>query len=663
MSFIATVKITVIYLVIYVAYFVPLWFLLPRLLLRPIRPVLNQLDAGELPDDLTLKRTIEFLLKYPLRSSLYQFCLIASGFALGSLVIPLGIISELMPLLTLAMFYTAVIGLVVSLTETFLNFTFLENELSGAISRILQLRPIIAAEPFDARRISLLRKLTFVILSTVIAAQLILFVFVVGKLTITMPDIVPSTIAYLALFMLLTICYVLVAANIFTRNLSTPLHRLISWANQVAGGHRENLTMITNDEMSDVVRYSNRMMTNLDNLTNWLKTERDQVVHERNKLSVVLSRVADGVVATDSDGKIRFFNKAMETLTGWHSDEVVNKPVDEILPLYRLNDRRYSLLKILTSTREASTVDEQTELINLRLITHGQGNKYVSLSIASLSQSDDHQLGNILTFHDVTNERELERMKIDFVSMAAHELRTPLTAIKGYISILNQELSGDISKDHAVFLNRALIGTDQLAALIENLLTVSRIEQGSLKIDTAPISISKLIKATVANLDGLAEERGITISVSASSLVVMADQFRLSEVVTNLIANAISYSPRGSKIQVKAMVIDETFVEVQVADQGQGIPAEALPHMFTKFYRVSGKLSQGSKGTGLGLFISKAIIEAHKGKIWVESELGKGSTFHFTLPLAPKGTKALSQSKLLTKPKPTSQRRSINEIL
>ena len=102
---------------------------------------------------------------------------------------------------------------------------------------------------------------------------------------------------------------------------------------------------------------------------------------------------------------------------------------------------------------------------------------------------------------------------------------------------------------------------------------------------------------------------------------------------------------------------------MQVTDQGQGIPAEALPHMFTKFYRVSGKLSQGSKGTGLGLFISKAIIEAHKGKIWVESELGKGSTFHFTIPLAPKGTKASVQSKLLTKPKQASQRRSINEIL
>jgi PAS domain S-box-containing protein len=625
--------------------------------------MLKQLASDSLPDDIALKRTIEFLLKYPLRSSLCQFGLIASGFAIGAVLIPMGLVPELLPISILAITYVAVIGLVVSLIETFLNFTFLENELSKVISQILQRRPIIAAEPFDTRRISLLRKLIFVILSTVIAAQCILFVFVIGKLVIEVPEIVPATIAYLSIFMLLTISYVLVAANLFTRNISTPLHRLISWANQVSGGHRDNLTMITNDEISDVVRYSNRMMMNLDNLTRWLKTERDQVELERNKLSLVLSRVADGVVATDDEGNIHFFNKAMETLTGWYSDEVLGKSVDEVLPLYRIDERRYSLLKILKGSQKQEHDAVQISPIDLRLITRGRGNKYVNLSIASLSKSDTHNLGNILTLHDITDERELERMKIDFVSMAAHELRTPLTAIKGYISILNNELPQHITKEQTKFLNRTLVGADQLSYLIENLLNVSRIEQGALKIDAAPISLSKLIKTIALNLSGLANEKDIAISVSPTNLVVMADQFRLSEVVTNLLSNAISYSPTGSKILIQAKTAGRGEAEVQVIDEGEGIPAEALPRMFTKFYRVSGKLSEGSKGTGLGLFISKAIIEAHRGKIWVESEQGKGTTFHFTLPLAPKGVKPLSQSKIISRPVRKNQNKSTNVML
>jgi len=197
-----------------------------------------------------------------------------------------------------------------------------------------------------------------------------------------------------------------------------------------------------------------------------------------------------------------------------------------------------------------------------------------------------------------------------------------------------------------MFLNRSLIGSNQLAALIENLLNVSRIERGALKIEADPISINRLITGVIASISEVALQKNIEIKflpLKPESQLVLADHFRLAEVVINLLANAINYSPPHTRVTIEVTPkVAERQMEVSITDQGEGIPAEAISHLFTKFYRVSGKLSQGSKGTGLGLFISKAIIDAHRGKIWVKSTVGKGSTFSFSLPFAPEGSEEVS---------------------
>ena len=174
-----------------------------------------------------------------------------------------------------------------------------------------------------------------------------------------------------------------------------------------------------------------------------------------------------------------------------------------------------------------------------------------------------------------------------------------------------------------------------MGSLVENLLSVSRIEKGAFMVNPKPVEWTEILKATYDQLIVRAKEKNLTFTYDRpeTKMTVFADKLRITEVVTNLLANAISYTPTNGSIRIWVEKTDKEVI-THIQDTGEGIAKDALPHLFTKFFRVSGVLSQGSKGTGLGLYISKAIVEKHNGKIWVESESGKGSTFSFSLPLS-----------------------------
>ncbi len=243
-------------------------------------------------------------------------------------------------------------------------------------------------------------------------------------------------------------------------------------------------------------------------------------------------------------------------------------------------------------------------------------------------------LGCIITLHDVAREKQLEEMKLDFVSMAAHELRTPLTSIKGYLSVIMDESSHKLSTEENTFLNRISISVEQLMGLIENLLNVSRIERGVFTISLGPVDWVDTVREAMTAFLPRAKEKQIDLTFTEPKeqiKQIKADKLRITEVISNLISNAITYTDQNGRINIW-MEARENEVITHVQDTGEGIPESAIPNLFTKFYRVSGKLGQGSKGTGLGLYISKSIVEMHHGKIWVVSEYGKGSTFSFALP-------------------------------
>ncbi|GEM_PF-5596627 len=249
------------------------------------------------------------------------------------------------------------------------------------------------------------------------------------------------------------------------------------------------------------------------------------------------------------------------------------------------------------------------------------------------SQRSHEQSEQNIINHDLAKELGVQDMRIDFLSMAAHDFRTPLTAIQGYAYLLQNVHESDPSAND--YINRILVSCKNLANLIDNLLSVSGIEKSLLGINLKPTNLTETIKNVISNLKLHAETKKqmLDLIIKNELPIVMADSTRIGQVLSNLVANAVNYTNEGGEIVVCAQEKEGTL-QVSVKDNGHGIPKETIPKLFTKFFRVTGKLEQGSKGTGIGLFISKSIVDLHNGKIFVESELGKGSTFVLVLPIA-----------------------------
>lgn len=376
------------------------------------------------------------------------------------------------------------------------------------------------------------------------------------------------------------------------------------------------------------------------------------ITAERNKLTTTIESIADGVLALDYDGVVITINPAALRMFGFSMKDVMGKKLDDIAKMFE-GDKRILFSTLITKKNPTKdTVVSQKE--NLKIITNFGKQVYVDLTSSAIKEGQEVGLGAIITVTDISGEKELEEMKLDFVSMAAHELRTPLTAIRGYLSVLQEELTKALSKEQQSFLDKAFISSTQLAALVENLLSVSRIERGAMKIETDPQNWKDTLEDVVTNFMPLAKEKDIKLLSSGQDNLpsVMVDKFRISEVLSNLVGNALNYTDPGGSVEISAKFDkSKNMVVTTVKDTGQGIPESAIPHLFTKFFRVSGVLEQGSKGTGLGLYISKAIITMHRGDIWVESKIGKGSTFRFTIPVST-NSKSLKPTKLGTiKPK------------
>lgn len=403
-------------------------------------------------------------------------------------------------------------------------------------------------------------------------------------------------------------------------------------------------TYLHADEDRDLIERSLEISSGeLENLNIQLQSEGERIEKEvekrtqelsveRNKLTVILSGIVDSVIAVDLQKKIILFNKAAENLTGYKAAQVIGKPIDEVIKLFD------NVTQISSETFCPMPQNNFEGIIynklGLKILGLNQKQAYVDLLTGQIKEGPVSNLGCILTLHDVSKEMQLEEMKLDFVSMAAHELRTPLTAIKSYLYIFLRDYAKSMDAKQTSILSRINISTQRLVSLVENLLNVSRIEKGTLTLSLLPLDWVKNIDEEIAEIIDQANDKKITlefIKPQQSSINVIADKFRINEVLSNLLENAVAYTSPEGKITVwLERKGNEVITHIQ--DTGKGIPKDALPNLFTKFFRVSGILEQGSKGTGLGLYIAKSVVQLHKGKIWVNSELGKGSTFSFSLP-------------------------------
>jgi signal transduction histidine kinase len=251
----------------------------------------------------------------------------------------------------------------------------------------------------------------------------------------------------------------------------------------------------------------------------------------------------------------------------------------------------------------------------------------------SLLYDDQRRLVNIIVnAHDITRFREAEELKSTFISVVSHELKTPVTLIKGYASTLRREDAAWDQKTVSEGLGIIEQESDRLDHLINDLLDASRIEAGGLKVEPADLALPRLVAKTVEKFRTQTSAHAFEAHFPPDFPLVYADEERISQVLYNLLANAIKYSPRGGTIRIggEGRAGD---VLVWVSDEGIGIPVEEQARLFQRFYRVDSGLRRRTQGAGLGLYLSRAIIEAHGGRIWVESQSGRGSTFYFTLPL------------------------------
>jgi signal transduction histidine kinase len=260
---------------------------------------------------------------------------------------------------------------------------------------------------------------------------------------------------------------------------------------------------------------------------------------------------------------------------------------------------------------------------------------YYEAIIAPVKDNDGRIAGCSLIMHDITYLEEVDRMKTEFVSVASHQLRTPLTAIKLFTDMLLKGEVGKLNAEQVEYLNHIYQSTDSMVILVYDLLNVTRIESGKLIINPQPTSIEKLIKLLISEVRPLALNKKISINFQAQDSFpdVPVDQNLFRQVIHNLITNAIRYSPEKiGKIDIKLEKGDGRFI-ISVADNGIGIPESVKNRMFNKFFRADNAVRIATEGTGLGLYVSKLIIESSGGKIWFESSEGSGTTFFVTMPL------------------------------
>ncbi len=342
---------------------------------------------------------------------------------------------------------------------------------------------------------------------------------------------------------------------------------------------------------------------------------------EHDRLVSVLDQMTDGVLIADADGQVQFANPAARRL--FSASQVVGRSVTQVIRYHQLVEAWRRCQESREIATESLEVPARRQFLQLIVVP------------------DKHGSGTLLFVQDLTRVRRLETIRRDFISNISHELRTPLASLKA----LTETLQGGALADPEAgpwFLERIITEVDALSQMAQELLDLSRIESGQVQLDLADLPAKELLDSAAERMRMQAERAEIDLGVECADdrLMVRADQTRLEQVLVNLIHNAVKFTRGGGSVTLSAAPAGEfdtdgattPMVRFAVRDTGVGIPTDDLPRIFERFYRVDKSRTGG--GTGLGLSIGRHIVEAHGGRIWAESEEGRGSTFYFTIPAA-----------------------------
>jgi len=366
-----------------------------------------------------------------------------------------------------------------------------------------------------------------------------------------------------------------------------------------------------------------------------------QVAQEKRRLDAILEYSADGVIIMDGAHHITTFNRSLAALSGLSATEVLGKKFEEVMPL--LNKRAGTTLEE-AEAMGWPIIGASTPLFVEADIQRPDGKKVgVEITFApTFDRTDSRQTSRLVNIianvRDISRFRQADEMKSTFISAVSHELKTPIALIKGYASTLRRN---DANWDEATLKDSLAVieeESDRLTELVENLLDASRVQSGNFRLSPVELDIDDLVVRVARKFRNQEMKHEIVVNVPVDVPLVQADEARITQVLNNLISNAIKYSPEGSEIHISSIVTPNEVV-ITVADQGIGISAEDQAKLFDRFFRTDVAIKKSIPGTGLGLFLSKAIVEAHGGRIWVESQgttgiglTGAGSRFSFSLP-------------------------------
>ena len=414
--------------------------------------------------------------------------------------------------------------------------------------------------------------------------------------------------AALAVAVLASLLLSYILSNVNSRN----LRMLAAGAARIGRGEFETrIPVRSSDELGELARVMNEM-------TGKIQEQLERISSEKNRLDAILKGMGEGVMVTDQHGAVTLVNPAFCAMFGV-GIQVLGK---QLLEISRHPDLyaacREVLLERQERHQEISLADGQATLVH-----------WVPLVEA------DALRGAVAVFHDISALKRVERIRRDFVANVSHELRTPVTVIKGYAETLLSGALADDPKRSERFLGIIQNHADRLSNLVRDLLALSELESGEVGLQIQSIHVEAAVKHALLLVAQRSEEKGITLEYAGATgaLCVSADDRKLEQVLINLLENAVKYSGHGGKVTVEAEE-EGDMVKISVRDSGIGIPVKDLPRLFERFYRVDEARSRDQGGTGLGLSIVKHIVQAHGGRVSVESAPGVGSVFCFTLPKA-----------------------------
>ena len=381
----------------------------------------------------------------------------------------------------------------------------------------------------------------------------------------------------------------------------------------IAGDYSQVLDLQGSTEITNITN-------NLNDLSEVIRLTQENLEQESKRLNSILSYMTDGVLATNRRGQITMINDMAKKQLGVQKEDVLNKSILELLKI----EDEYELRDLITQIPEL-TIDSQD--------VNGE---YLSLRVrfALVRRESGFISGLVAVLHDTTEQEKEERERRLFVSNVSHELRTPLTSVKSYLEALDEgALYDPVAPD---FIKVSLDETNRMMRMVTDLLHLSRIDNATTQLDVELINFTAFITFILNRFDKMRSQDDekkyeLVRDYPINSVWIEIDTDKMTQVIDNILNNAIKYSPDGGKITVSMKTTDDQMI-LSIKDQGLGIPKQDLPTIFDRFYRVDRARSRAQGGTGLGLAIAKEIIKQHNGFIWAKSEYGKGSTFTIVLP-------------------------------